>query len=589
MLFIARFSEPKSLEFERRFEAVRSESRVILLLKRSSRAIAATCFDFVRSSPVDAIFDLPTDLCGTMTLSNPPKLTLSGLISCSLVSLLLAVGGCRASRPIGNLFQVTRHEQGDVIDGESPRQRLASTKQRAGSVFASDTEQETGPSNRQLASNSTSPNSTSPNNDRPLTRQVSYEEELDNSTRTARTPPDRSSAEPTEKLSDEELMAAFEGTSPEIKEQALRQLVAVLSRNAETTQQPASLTDAIEESVRQKYHLPKAKNQPPRQPLKRLAMDPESRGRSSHQTNRNKLAEPSENVVTESRPEQEDSAELGVAVVENFSDRKQESIGVRTVSANVPQNADTMVATAAIESPIDADSLSDQMLYQSLLKRVSTPVEGESEADRARRLITARHLMVLAGNPDAAVGKIDGMTDKEQEYLRHQLLGLWTMVDPEGHPVQSRRFSSALPQLREATRYLAAATDSLEVRALAFCTEILAYGQIKPFDRSVFKPNQQVILYCEVDNFVASKVDSGYQTHLQGSYDILNADNQKVASQLLPADQQVSSNYLRDYFIAYQMHLPQNLEAGEYRLQLTMEDIEGKKYGQSSIAFKIQP
>ncbi len=195
--------------------------------------------------------------------------------------------------------------------------------------------------------------------------------------------------------------------------------------------------------------------------------------------------------------------------------------------------------------------------------------------------------MVLSGDPDAAVAKIDGMAEAEQEYLRHQLLGLWTMIDPQGHPIPSRRFTTAIPQIREAAKFAAAATDSLEVRSLAFCTEIESYGQITPFSGNRFNPGQQVILYCEIENFTVKKVDGGYETHLQGSYDVYDDKNEKVFSQVLPADQQVSANYLRDYFIAYQMYLPSELSPGTYRLQLTMEDANGKKYGQSSIPFEI--
>ncbi|MFG0261973.1 MAG: hypothetical protein ACF788_06255, partial [Novipirellula sp. JB048] len=309
------------------------------------------------------------------------------------------------------------------------------------------------------------------------------------------------------------------------------------------------------------------------------------------------------------KPAATKSSAAGTPVVESISDREptgdvaqDEPVvspqAVKPVSATDADLETTALATASAASPTATavpgevsrvEEVSDQVLYETLLKRVTAAVEGESEAERARRMITARHLMVLAGNPDQAVQQIEGMSEKEQEYLRHQLLGLWTMVDPDGHPVQSRRFSSALPQIREATKHLAAATDSLEVRSLAFCTEILAYGQIKPFASSRFQAGQQVILYCEVENFIARKIDDGFQTHLQGSYDILDASNQKVASQLLPADQQISRNYLRDYFIAYQMHLPKQLAAGSYRLQLTMEDVEGKKYGQASIPFEISP
>ena len=123
---------------------------------------------------------------------------------------------------------------------------------------------------------------------------------------------------------------------------------------------------------------------------------------------------------------------------------------------------------------------------------------------------------------------------------------------------------------------------------MVFCTEIEAYGQVKPFKKNQFEPGQQVILYCEVENFKARQLDTGYEMHLKGSYEIFDAENQRVFDQVLPADRQDSANYLRDYFVAYQMFLPANLPAGQYRLQLTMEDLVGKKYGQAEVSFEIE-
>ncbi|TWT83178.1 hypothetical protein CA13_46410 [Planctomycetes bacterium CA13] len=530
-------------------------------------------------------------------LSRPSR-WISFTISFALTFVVIGAFGCRSARQPGKLFQVTQHDSAEISDeGETPRQRLASAKPRAGSVFG----------NGEVVRQQEDAESAG-------TRQVSHTEETDKPGRTIRSPGSQNSplvrnqkrtttrkpienantkTNASEKMSDDELVDAFAGTSSEVKEQALRQLVAVLSRNAETTDQPSPLGEAITKSLKDQHNLPPAKNEPASEPVNRLATPAaESQTKVASTTDsKNKNAD----VFAEETPKPVSRSSLEEIVVETFSDREPEIAAVKTVSATQSPAAPPMVKNAAMQSASDlalsinagTESLSDRMLYQTLLKRVSKAVEGETEAERARRLITARHLMVLAGNPDAAVEGIEGMTDKEQEYLRHQLLGLWTMVDPDGHPVQSRRFSSALPQLREATKYLAAATDSLDVRSLAFCTEIMAYGQVKRFESKRFKPSQQVILYCEVENFVAKKVDDGFQTHLQGSYDILNSDNQKVASQLLPADQQVSANYLRDYFIAYQMHLPQDLDPGAYRLQLTMEDVEGKKYGQATISFEI--
>lgn len=262
-------------------------------------------------------------------------------------------------------------------------------------------------------------------------------------------------------------------------------------------------------------------------------------------------------------------------------------------TTNVQQVSATEVPKASGVAPaVNIESLSDTELYDALLKRLGQAEPNESDDQKQRRQIIKRHLMVLSGDPDRAVDKLEGLTTQEQEYLRHQLLGLWTIIDPNGHPVSSRRFSTALPQIRQATEFLAAATDSLDVRALEFCTEIEAYGQVKPFPKRQFDPGQQVILYCEIENFVAKRISDagkeGFETMLQGSYDLLDDSGRRVASQSLPVDKQVSKNKLRDYFIAYQMYLPESLEPGSYRLRLTMEDVHGKKYGQSEIAFDIK-
>jgi hypothetical protein len=267
---------------------------------------------------------------------------------------------------------------------------------------------------------------------------------------------------------------------------------------------------------------------------------------------------------------------------------------VQQVSATQSPDSQTPMVQPAttVAQAINVKSLSDAELYDTLMERLEQDEPNETEAQKQRRQIIKRHLMVLSGDPDRAVDKLDGLTTQEQEYLRHQLLGLWTIIDPNGHPVPSRRFSTALPQIRQATEFLAAASDSLDVRSLEFCTEIEAYGQIKPFPKRQFDPGQQVILYCEIENFVAKPTNEagnqGFETMLQGSYDLLDESGRRVASQSLPVDKQLSKNKLRDYFIAYQMYLPDSLPPGRYRLRLTMEDVHGKKYGQNEVAFEIK-
>jgi hypothetical protein len=399
-----------------------------------------------------------------------------------------------------------------------------------------------------------------------------------------------SQTKPIDAMTPEELLAALNEFPPELREQALRQFVAVIAQSAGQTDHPNTLHTELAKKMNDLPTLPEPTSTPSATPPARLAASQLDAGRS--EGNPGYTASLTDN----------DSSELESVEAQTVSETASaDSAAIKTASAAREANEGLMVSQAVgKEAAVDEEAETgnsetareskpptEQELLAQLIKQWSTGSPDESEAERNSRLIKLRHLMVMAGDPDSAVQAVDEMADAEQEYLRHQLLGLWTMIDPQGHPVPSRRFSSAIPQIREAAKFAAAATDSLEVRSLAFCTEIESYGQIKPFSGNRFDAGQQVILYCEIENFTAKRLEDGYETHLQGNYDVYNSENQKVFSQVLPADKQVSANYLRDYFIAYQMFLPSELEPGTYRLQLTMEDAHGKKYGQSSIPFEI--
>ncbi|WP_145351863.1 hypothetical protein [Roseimaritima multifibrata] len=246
--------------------------------------------------------------------------------------------------------------------------------------------------------------------------------------------------------------------------------------------------------------------------------------------------------------------------------------------------------TAELATPTPAAPkapVSEAALMASLLEQMSAAPTDDNDTNKMRQAMRYRLQLVLAGRIDEAVEPIEGLDSSEQEFFRNQVLALWTAIDPQGHPVPQRRWTTALPQLREAVSHLAAATGTLEVRNLAFCTDVESYGRIKTFDSMRFNPGQQVILYSEVDSFAAERLSTGYETQLQGSYEIFDSSGKRIAEKVLPTDQQVCNNYRRDYFIAYRLHLPSQLADGKYRMELTMEDLKGKKYGQSSIEFEI--
>lgn len=380
-----------------------------------------------------------------------------------------------------------------------------------------------------------------------------------------------------------ELLAAFRDSPPHIQQQAIRQLIAAASLRATQTGQPSGIDQQLRDALGTLPILPDEVEDSGVAPIRLAAT-----GRSP---------QPAEPEAVE--PE----AAAGQAVVSQaVASAEDANTAVTAASSTLPadslQPADATQTPAAMSSLLDPSAppanqptvpaRDESTLFAELLETLQTPLPGESDGDRFRRDVIRRHLLVLSGDPDTAVDAMKGLTRPEQEFLRHHLLAVWQMTNPEGHPVASRRLSSALPKIQTANQHLRQASEQLDLRSLAFCTEIVSFGQVKRFQTSRFDGGQKVILYCEVDNFVAEKNSDGYETELQGSYEVFDESGNKVAGLVLPADRQICDHYLRDYFIAYQMNLPTELQPGNYRLELTMECVKGKKFGQASIPLTIK-
>jgi hypothetical protein len=377
-----------------------------------------------------------------------------------------------------------------------------------------------------------------------------------------------------------ELLAAFRESPPHIQQQAIRQLIAAASLRATSTQQPGGIDQQLKNALGALPKLPEEIEDSGIAPT-RLAATGQS---------------PSPNQVQSEAPDAAVSqavastGETGseVAVTAATSTAATDSIRLAD-QTQTPTAISNLLDPSATQPSQPTAAVRDQStLFAELLETLQTPMPGESDGDRFRRDVIRRHLLVLSGDPDTAVDAMKGLTPSEQEFLRHHLLAIWQMTNPEGHPVASRRLSSALPKIQTANQHLRQANEQLDLRSLAFCTEIVSYGQVKRFQTSRFDGGQKVILYCEIDNFVAEKTSDGYETELQGSYEVFDSSGTKVAGLVLPADRQVCDHYLRDYFIAYQMNLPTDLPPGAYRLELTMECVKGKKFGQASIPMTIK-
>lgn len=258
---------------------------------------------------------------------------------------------------------------------------------------------------------------------------------------------------------------------------------------------------------------------------------------------------------------------------------------------NPPSAAGEKAISESLSSSNTGSSFTtwNQSLGQTIefLEKQIAEESGTDENLRYHREISLRMLYVAARKLDEALEPIDGLSDQENLFLRHQMQAMFEASNPDAMPVRSRHLSLVMNSQRLATNHLASVSN-LEVRSTAFCTEVERYGVVTKFPKYQFSPDQEVLLYCEIENVAAKEVRDGFETQLQGSYEIVDSTGKRIAEQILPMEPDICQNHRRDYFIVYKIYMPQQISPGQYKLRLTVEDMNARKFGQSTLDFQIK-
>jgi len=256
-----------------------------------------------------------------------------------------------------------------------------------------------------------------------------------------------------------------------------------------------------------------------------------------------------------------------------------------TLAAAPPANQTSdKVVLASYTAPATPADWRQQLDHT--IKALETEAAKHPDTDAAQQA-RLRMLYAAAGRRADAVRPISATPPAGQQFLAKEMEGLSTWLGADGAPDTSRRVADAKAALGEA---LAKLTESapLAVRNLAFCTEIQSYGCMKRFEKYEFQPNQEVLLYAEVENFISEPTPKGYHTSLRSHYQVLDARGQPVAEHSFAATEEYCQNRRHDFFIGYHLRLPKGVEAGRYCLRLKIEDLKSQKSGEASIEFEVR-
>ncbi len=270
-------------------------------------------------------------------------------------------------------------------------------------------------------------------------------------------------------------------------------------------------------------------------------------------------------------------------------------------ASSLVQNSSGDETNVPAQTVSDVDWLTSvERAVTDLQKQLNTPKDEQqlSTTELGRREVLLKMLQIVAGDAESAFEKFQYVDGREAAFWRAELFGLHLGVQENRTPVVSQRAARMLEHLRKATWELAA-VSTLDLRNAAFCRSVLGYADVEKFRPYRFKPDEEVLLYVEIENFAAERiavagergVGSGegvrYETEFQGSYQILDGERRRVAEQQLPRDRQQCRNHRRDYYVAYRIYMPRNIAPGRYTLELTLEDVKGQKFGQAFLDFEI--
>jgi hypothetical protein len=131
----------------------------------------------------------------------------------------------------------------------------------------------------------------------------------------------------------------------------------------------------------------------------------------------------------------------------------------------------------------------------------------------------------------------------------------------------------------------------LELRNVNFCHKIASFGNYERFQRDEFGPNQDVLVYAEVNNFKSEPTPDGqYRTLLRSTIEIYKAGpgGELVASIPFDPTPDLCFNHRRDYFHSYVVTIPQNITPGPYLLKLRVSDELSGKIAEYALKFSVK-
>ena len=263
--------------------------------------------------------------------------------------------------------------------------------------------------------------------------------------------------------------------------------------------------------------------------------------------------------------------------------------GRGTTTANVPVGPITTAgATLPVAGNFSAQLDQTTAFLEQEVATLSADGSPEARVEYVRKHVALRLLYLMGNHQERALTAIPGLPPAEQEFWQQMLWGMVNSLDVEHIPRASDRATQTISQLNGAIRRLQEQAD-LQIRHVAFCHQILYFGNYEKLPRNEFSPGQEALLYAEIDNFKSDPTPDGqYRTLLRSTIEILSPSGELRKQIDFPATEDLCSTYRRDYFHNYQFRVPERMPLGPHVLKLTVFDELSGKLSSYTVNFLVK-
>ena len=134
-------------------------------------------------------------------------------------------------------------------------------------------------------------------------------------------------------------------------------------------------------------------------------------------------------------------------------------------------------------------------------------------------------------------------------------------------------------ELNRAVREVASSAE-LEINNPQLCLEVEGFGKFKKTPSPHFSPGDEVLLYCELNNFSEETSEQGHAKSRTCRFDaqveFLDASGETNVVKSFANIQDHCQSERTDFYLFFRLQIPK-LEAGQHKIQLRFTDLVGRK------------